>query len=91
MNLEHIFKRLQFNNCNEFAVFALMSNSSDTNGYYSRGDAYLVDILPITKNTVRRAINSLVDKNYIIKCSVEQGFCNVYQINADYVNSLMDK
>lgn len=75
---------------NDLLVFALIYGfSQDGDSEFAGSRAYIADTFNISKPTVDKALNNLLDSNYIIKRSYSDGVhSNTYQVNLEVVKNL---
>ena len=91
IRLENRFNILDFKNCNELIVFAVINSFCKTYNYYAGGYTYLSRHFPMSKSTVIRTIKSLVERKYILEIPGRYNASNKYQINDVYIDSIFNR
>ena len=77
---------------NELILYALIYGfSQDGQSQFSGSIKYICDWLGCTKNTAKKAINGLLEKEYIFKDTIEQNNLtfNKYKVNYEIVKSCL--
>lgn len=74
---------------NALLIYAIIYGfSQDGESLYTGTQGYLAEWISSSKETVRKTLNDLVEKNYVIK--IVEDISNVqfyrYKVNAEYVN-----